>query len=76
MYDDAKRLATYTGKAHMIGAEGDRHGEKLELYLKPDTNELERAEGYGANGNVIVKESGPHRHRGAPHLHRGERDAT
>ena len=25
---------------------------------KPDTNELERAEGYGANGNVVVKESG------------------
>ena len=58
VYDDAKRLATYTGKAHMIGAEGDLTGEKIELYMKPDTNELERVEGYGANGNVVVKESG------------------
>jgi lipopolysaccharide transport protein LptA len=58
VYDDAKRLATYTGKAHMIGAEGDLTGEKIELYMKPDSNELERVEGYGANGNVIIKESG------------------
>ena len=58
LYDDAKRLATYTTKAHMIGSEGDVAAEKLELYLKKDVNELERVEGYGANGSVIVKESG------------------
>jgi lipopolysaccharide transport protein LptA len=58
VYDDARRLATYTGKAHMVGPEGDVSAEKLELFLKPGANELERAEGYGANGTVIVKETG------------------
>ncbi len=57
-YDDAKRLATYTGKAHLVGAEGDVTAEKLELFLVQGANELERAEGYGTNGAVIVKESG------------------
>ncbi|MEN3339601.1 MAG: hypothetical protein V7647_3277 [Acidobacteriota bacterium] len=58
IYDDAKRLATYTGKAHMVGAEGDLTGEKIELFLKANANELERVEGYGANGTVVVKETG------------------
>jgi lipopolysaccharide export system protein LptA len=56
IYDDGKRLATYTGSAHIVGSEGDVTGEKIELYFKPDSNELERAEGYGANGSVVVKE--------------------
>jgi lipopolysaccharide export system protein LptA len=56
VYDDAKRLATYTGKAHMVGPQGDVTAEKLELFLVNGSNELERAEGYGANGAVIVKE--------------------
>jgi lipopolysaccharide export system protein LptA len=58
VYDDTKRLATYTGKAHLVGPVGDVAAEKLELFLKPGSNELERAEGYGANGTVIVKEEG------------------
>jgi lipopolysaccharide export system protein LptA len=58
VYDDSKRLATYTVKAHMVGPAGDVSAEKLELFLKPAANELERAEGYGANGTVIVKETG------------------
>jgi lipopolysaccharide transport protein LptA len=58
VYDDAKRLATYTGKAHIVGPEGDLTGEKIELFLKTGANELERAEGYGANGAVVVKENG------------------
>jgi lipopolysaccharide export system protein LptA len=58
VYDDAKRVATYTGHAHLVGSEGDVTAEKLELFLLSGDNELERAEGYGANGSVIVKESG------------------
>ena len=58
VYDDAKRVATYTGKAHLVGSEGDVTAEKLELFLVNGANELERAEGYGANGTVIVKEPG------------------
>jgi lipopolysaccharide export system protein LptA len=57
VYDDAKRLATYTGHAHLVGSQ-DVTAETLELYLLSDTNELDRAEGYGANGEVIVKENG------------------
>jgi lipopolysaccharide export system protein LptA len=55
-YDDAKRVATYTGNAHLLGSEGDVTAEKLDLFLVSGANELERAEGYGANGTVIVKE--------------------
>jgi lipopolysaccharide export system protein LptA len=58
VYDDAKRLATYTGHAHFIGPEGDVTAEKLEMFLLSGSNELDRAEGYGANGAVIVKETG------------------
>src|SRR4029453_5519623 len=58
VYDDDKRLATYTTKAHLIGSEGDVAAEKLELFMKKDVNELERVEGYGANGSVVVKEGG------------------
>jgi lipopolysaccharide transport protein LptA len=57
LYDDDKRLATYTGKAHLIGSQGNLAAEKLELFLMKDTNELDRIEGYGANGAVVVKES-------------------
>jgi lipopolysaccharide export system protein LptA len=56
VYDDAKRLATYTGKAHMVGPQGDVTAEKLELFLVNGSNELERGEGDGANGAVFVKE--------------------
>ena len=58
VYDDDKRLATYTTKAHLIGSDSDLAAEKLELFLKKDVNELERMEGYGANGSVVVKEGG------------------
>ena len=70
VYDDAKRLATYTGKAHMIGSEGDRHGRETRALSEPDTNELERAEGYGANGDGHREGKRTRRNRGPPHLHR------
>jgi lipopolysaccharide transport protein LptA len=56
-YDDAKRVATYrtgpTGKAHIVGTQGDVTAEVIQLFLKEKGNELERAE---ADTNVIVKE--------------------
>jgi lipopolysaccharide transport protein LptA len=55
-YVDAKRLATYTGNAHIRGPQGDVTGAKIELFMKANTNELERAEAYGANGEVQVRE--------------------
>jgi len=57
VYDDAKRLATYTatGKtpASLTSAQGDMRGNRIDLFLKESGNELERAE---ADGNVSVKQ--------------------
>jgi lipopolysaccharide export system protein LptA len=57
-YDDAKRLAVYTGtptsQSRLVGAQGDVTGDRIELYMKEDTNELERLE---AEGKVVVIES-------------------
>jgi lipopolysaccharide export system protein LptA len=53
VYDDARRLATYTTEAHLNGAQGDVRADKLELYLGEGGQDLERAEAYGA---VTVKE--------------------
>jgi lipopolysaccharide export system protein LptA len=53
-YRENTRCATYTGGAHLKGPEGDMKAEKIELYLKPSGNELERAEAYE---NVVLKET-------------------
>lgn len=58
VYDDAKRVAIYTGTARIVGPEGDLTGEKIELFLRANANELERVEAYGANGSVVVKQEG------------------
>jgi lipopolysaccharide transport protein LptA len=55
-YDDGRRMATYTGTAHVQGPTGDVTGEKIELTLQAEGNELERAEAFGANGAVQVRE--------------------
>jgi len=34
-YEEAQRLATYTGDAHLTGPQGDMVADKIELYLKP-----------------------------------------
>jgi lipopolysaccharide transport protein LptA len=53
VYDDAKRLATYTTKAVIDGAQGTVSADRLELFLATTGDELERAEGYG---HVTVKQ--------------------
>jgi len=45
-YTEEVRRATYTGAAHVTGIQGDVTAEKIELFLKPSGNELERAEAY------------------------------
>jgi LPS export ABC transporter protein LptC len=45
-YEDAERHLIYTGDAHMTGPEGDMTASRIELYLKPSGDELERAEAY------------------------------
>ena len=53
LYEDAIRRATYSGKAHMSGPDGDVTAEKIELFLAEQGGELERAE---ADGNVVSRE--------------------
>ena len=53
MYDDAKRVATYTTKAQLDGAQGNLTGDKIELHMAAAASELERVEAYGT---VRVKE--------------------
>jgi lipopolysaccharide export system protein LptA len=56
VYEDAKRLAAYTGRdttqARLTSAQGDITGDRIDLYLKEGGNELERAE---SDGKVAVK---------------------
>jgi lipopolysaccharide transport protein LptA len=46
VYEDTERRLTYTGDAHMNGPEGDMQAAKIELFLKPSGDELDRAEAY------------------------------
>jgi LPS export ABC transporter protein LptC/lipopolysaccharide transport protein LptA len=45
-YQEADRRATYTGEAYVNGPQGDLRADRIELYLKPSGDELERAEAY------------------------------
>ncbi|MGB7218487.1 MAG: LPS export ABC transporter periplasmic protein LptC [Vicinamibacterales bacterium] len=47
-YEDAARRATYAGDAHMSTTDRDLTASRIELYLKPSGDELERAEAYEA----------------------------
>jgi len=52
-YEDASRHLTYTGNAHMSGPAGDMTASRIELYLKPSGDELDRAEAYD---NLTLRE--------------------
>ncbi|HEV3141817.1 MAG TPA: LPS export ABC transporter periplasmic protein LptC [Vicinamibacterales bacterium] len=45
-YEDEIRRLTYTDNAHLVGPDGDMSAARIELYLKPSGDELERAEAY------------------------------
>jgi len=45
-YEDEIRRLTYTEDAHVTGPEGDMTATRIELYLKPSGDELDRAEAY------------------------------
>jgi lipopolysaccharide transport protein LptA len=56
-YEDGIRRLTYTGAAHVVGPEGDMSAAKIELYLKPSGDELERAEAYAdATDKMTLRE--------------------
>ena len=52
-YDDATRRMTYTTDAHMSGPEGDMTAARIELFLKPSGDELDRAEAFE---KVVLRE--------------------
>ncbi|MGE0450760.1 MAG: hypothetical protein AB7Q29_14400 [Vicinamibacterales bacterium] len=45
-YVDTLRRATYIGDAHITGPQGDLMSPRVELFLKPSGDELERVEAY------------------------------
>jgi LPS export ABC transporter protein LptC/lipopolysaccharide transport protein LptA len=45
-YADADRRVTYTTDAHVSGPQGDLTAARIELFLKPSGDELERVEAY------------------------------
>jgi lipopolysaccharide export system protein LptA len=65
IYEDDKRRATYTTKAHMNGPDGDVTADKIVLYLTKEGNELERAE---ADGSVVSRQQSQNRRAFGDHL--------
>jgi len=47
-YEESSRRATYLADAHMNGPQGDMAAARIELYLKPSGDQLDRAEAYDA----------------------------
>lgn len=47
-YEDDQRRLTYTGDAQLSNPDGTMNAAKIELYLKPSGDELDRAEAYDA----------------------------
>lgn len=45
-YEDALRRLTYTGDAQLSNPDGTMNADKIELYLKPSGDELDRLEAY------------------------------
>jgi len=48
LYEDGPRRATYAGSGHVSGPQGDLRAARIELYLAPEANELQRVEAYTA----------------------------
>src|SRR4029079_6389230 len=56
-YTEAKRLATYTGAAHLAGPPRDSTEASSELYLKESGDEVDRAEAFAKDKTIVtVKE--------------------
>jgi lipopolysaccharide export system protein LptA len=46
VYEESMRRATYTKDAHLTGPQGDMTAAKIELYLQPSGDAVDRVEGY------------------------------
>jgi LPS export ABC transporter protein LptC/lipopolysaccharide transport protein LptA len=54
-YEEESRRARYTGEAHMNGPQGDLKGDRIDLFLKPSGNEVDRVEAFD---KVLLTEGG------------------
>jgi lipopolysaccharide export system protein LptA len=48
LYEDSLRKVSYTGGAHVSGPQGDLRASRIELFLAPEANALQRVEAYTA----------------------------
>jgi LPS export ABC transporter protein LptC len=56
-YEEAHRVAAYTGDAHLSGPQGDITADRIDLYLKSTGDEVDRAEAFaGESGTVAIRE--------------------
>jgi LPS export ABC transporter protein LptC len=55
-YEESMRRATYSREAHLSGPQGDMSADKIELYLLPSGNEVDRAEAYADQGKLTLRE--------------------
>jgi lipopolysaccharide export system protein LptA len=55
-YEEAQRRAIYTGDAHMSGPQGDMTAARIDLYLKPSGDELEKAEAHDDANKMTLRE--------------------
>lgn len=58
VFDDKRRLGTYTGNAQLDGPQGNLTAHKIEIFLKPNENEVERLEAYAQDqgSDVVIRE--------------------
>jgi lipopolysaccharide export system protein LptA len=53
-YVDATRTLIYTGVAHLVGPAGDLSAERIDLFLNPSGDDVDRAEGYAAPDKTLT----------------------
>ena len=56
VFDDKRRLGTYTQDAELNGPQGDLSAHKIEIFLQATANEVERLEAYAQGKDVSIKD--------------------
>lgn len=56
VFDDKRRLGTYTGNAQLDGPQGNLTGHKIEIFLKANENEVERLEAFAEDVDVAIRD--------------------
>jgi lipopolysaccharide export system protein LptA len=54
-FQDAKRLAVFAKEAQLDGVQGNLRADRIELFLAPKDNTLERLEAQGATVRIVVE---------------------